>query len=72
LLTESDPDRDRQAIVITLGRGEVRQLYETVSFHLDRWDNYPDRPVEEKERLLALQTFLNIALLEFSFHGSNK
>lgn len=72
LLAESDTPEDKAAIVITLGRPEVRQLFKTVNFHLEHWQSYPGRPEEERNRLLAIKQFLNVALMEFSFHSQNK
>ena len=72
LAEKSESPEDRAAIVITLGRSEVRQLFETVNFHLDHWQNYPGRPEDERNRLLAIKQFLNVALMEFSFHSPGR
>ncbi len=71
---EKEPFEERAAIVITLGRDEVQQMYKSVDFHLNSWPQYvllqnPPQPDQERNRLLAIKQFLSVAMMEFSFHS---
>jgi hypothetical protein len=62
-LYEKDFDENVPYISMDLGVEDVRQIYESVSLHLDNWVSCP----EKKERLEEMKDFLNRLLLEYTF-----
>ena len=62
-LYEKNFDENVPYISMDLGVEDVRQIYESVSLHLDNWVSCP----EKKERLEEIKDFLNRLLLEYAF-----
>ena len=62
-LYEKDFDENVPYISMDLGIEDVRQIYESISLHLDNWVSCP----EKKERLEQIKDFLNRLLLEYAF-----
>ena len=65
---------DKLSISIELGISDLRLLYKSVCFHLDKWEGSPgpdfSRPPEEQESLLTLKAFLYAAILDYNFKNS--
>ena len=62
-LYEQDFNPDLPFVSMDMGIEDVRQIYESISLHLQNWVSCPDK----KERLEGLKDFLERLMLEYTF-----
>ncbi|CAI8155236.1 MAG: Uncharacterised protein [Prochlorococcus marinus str. MIT 9215] len=64
-------DQDKLSISIELEIDDLRLMYKSVCFHLERWQGSPGPefscPPEEQSSLMSLKSFLYAAILDYNF-----
>ncbi len=66
--TEMDSQRGEAKFMIELTSDEIKQLAESVEFHIAKWPGYPAAERDEQIRLLDLRMILRMLMMEVSFH----
>tara|TARA_Y100000589_G_C26880365_1_gene517751 strand:- start:29 stop:472 length:444 start_codon:yes stop_codon:yes gene_type:complete len=67
-LTEMGGKEDEIKFMVELTADEIKQIAESVEFHILKWPGYPASDKDEQVRLLHLRMILRMLMMEVSFH----